>query len=352
MTNNTTSNITDDYHPSPDFDPGPTWLIVLKIVLYAIIIIVTIVGNFIVITIVFKNRTMRNVTNYYIVNLAIADLLIASVTMWMNLVDGLTRSWIFGEFMCKICFTLQGVSVVCSILTLSVIAGDRYFAILHPLRARITERNTGIVVLIVWVLAILINIPILVYTYYEDYTWDDGVRQIFCMEDINWSDSLNEDIYTLSLFILTYALPLGIMLFAYFSIGRKLWIARIPGERIESTTATQDKTKRKVIRMLIVVVVTFALCWLPYQMFQVIDNWGPELGVPFLVKQKLFSFCLWLGHANSALNPLIYCGFNENFRRGFVQVFACRCWRKQKQHRQMKSFYNSQTDGTVLESVA
>ncbi|XP_070544242.1 substance-P receptor-like [Ptychodera flava] len=344
MVNNTTSNVTG-YYPFPGFDPGPTWSMVVKIVFFFITIIVTIVGNVIVITIVFKNRSMRNVTNYYIVNLAVADLLIAAFSEWVTLVDHLTKDWIFGSFMCKFCFTLQGVSVICSILTLTVIAGDRYFAILHPLRARITERNTGIVVVIVWVVAILINVPIAIYSIYEEHVWDDGVYQSFCYEDLEWESSRKEDVYTMCLFILVYILPLGIMLFAYLSIGRKLWITRAPGERIESTTVTQDKLKRKVIRMLIVVVVTFALCWLPYQIFMVWEDWGPDLGIPHPIKNNIFFFCLWLGYANSALNPLIYCGFNENFRRGFIQVFSCRCWRKQKGHRHMKSFYSSQTDG-------
>ncbi|XP_002735395.2 substance-P receptor-like [Saccoglossus kowalevskii] len=346
---NTTANITE-YYPSPPFDPGPTWSIVLKSFLFLVIVIITIVGNAIVITIVFKNRSMRNVTNYYIVNLAAADLLIASFTEWAFVVDHFTRNYPFGGFMCKFSFTVQGVSVICSILTLTVIAGDRYFAILHPLRARITERNTGIVIAAVWTISILINIPITIHLTYEEHTWDDGVFQTFCYED--WEFTPAEGWYTLSLFVVAYLVPLGIMMFAYLSIGRRLWITRAPGERIESTVATQDKMKRKVIRMLIVVVVTFAICWLPYQLFMVCIDWGPNLGVPVPIKKDIFFYTLWLGYANSALNPLIYCGFNENFRRGFIQVFSCRCWRKRRGLRPVKSSYNSHTDGTVLESVA
>lgn len=80
----------------------PVWEMVVKSVIYGIITILSLFGNVLIIVIVMKNKTMKTVTNYYIVNLAVADLMVTLTCTWVTLVDNLTEGWILGAFFCKL----------------------------------------------------------------------------------------------------------------------------------------------------------------------------------------------------------------------------------------------------------
>lgn len=84
------------------------WEIIIKSVLFAIIILMSLVGNILIIIIVFRNRQMHTPTNYYIVNLAVADLMVTVWCTWATLVDSFAHGWVFGAFFCKINTFMQG----------------------------------------------------------------------------------------------------------------------------------------------------------------------------------------------------------------------------------------------------
>ncbi|KAK3579424.1 hypothetical protein CHS0354_028222 [Potamilus streckersoni] len=88
-------------YPLDIYKDVPLWEFVLKIVLYTIIIVASLVGNFLVIVVVLKNKRMQTATNFYIVNLAVADILVTVACSWVQLVNNLTNGWILGTFFCK-----------------------------------------------------------------------------------------------------------------------------------------------------------------------------------------------------------------------------------------------------------
>lgn len=89
----------------------PTWEISLKILLYASIIIASVIGNTLVILVVIRNKRLQTTTNYYIVNLAISDMLITIFCSWVHLVDDLTEGWVLGAFLCKFDSFAQGMFI-------------------------------------------------------------------------------------------------------------------------------------------------------------------------------------------------------------------------------------------------
>ncbi|XP_070544318.1 QRFP-like peptide receptor isoform X2 [Ptychodera flava] len=350
----------ESYHPYPGANNGPAALVITKIILIALSSIVTVIGNVIIVLIVARNKKMWNSTNYYIVNLAISDLFVALFVEWTYLVSHLVDSWPFGRFLCTFCSTLQGLTVICSILTLTVIAGDRFFAIIFPLMWRETKARTCVIaILIVWAVSISINIPLIIVIDYEEYTWDDGIYQIICWE--HWPSEEAKNKYTIALFVFTYILPFLIMLFAYGSIGRRLWTKKGPSaKRKDSGANSKDRAKRK---MLVAVVSAFAFCWLPYQVYMVVNELlTQEQKIDLSIRKHIAFFTLWIGYANSAMNPIIYCGFNDNFRKGFAEMFTfswCPKWltgnnaANDKVHRGPSSFANptGSTKGTKPKSA-
>lgn len=103
----------------------------------------------------------------------------------------------------------------------------------------------------------------------------------------------------------------------------KLWRRQAPGQELSSNQENKDKTNRKVLKMFVTVVIVFALSWLPlyvrmFVMFAESDRY--VCGLPY----EMDFLTLYLGHANSAVNPYIYVIFNENYRRGFRTALSRR----------------------------
>ena len=86
----------------------PLWEACIKIIFYVLIIFGSLVGNLAVVIVVARNKKMRTTTNYYIVNLAVTDLMITLSCQWVHLVDDLTEGWVLGAFFCKFNSFAQG----------------------------------------------------------------------------------------------------------------------------------------------------------------------------------------------------------------------------------------------------
>ncbi|ESO12547.1 hypothetical protein HELRODRAFT_144094, partial [Helobdella robusta] len=129
------------------------------VALYVVVFIVGITGNLLVCIVVCTEKWMRTVTNLFIVNLALADFLVILVCLVPSVITNLTKTWYFGETMCKMLVTLQLMSISVSVLTLSAIAVERYYAICHPLKFQATIKRTKLFILLIWIVSIIVAMP-------------------------------------------------------------------------------------------------------------------------------------------------------------------------------------------------
>ncbi|KAL7839261.1 hypothetical protein SRHO_G00259190 [Serrasalmus rhombeus] len=111
---------------------------------------------------------------------------------------------------------------------------------------------------------------------------------------------------------------------AYLVVGLNLWAGEIPGDS-SGRYQEQLTAKRKVVKMMIVVVCTFAFCWLPYHVYFLLHQFFPLLFErPFI--QQVYLAVMWLAMSSTMYNPIIYCCLNDRFRAGFKQAFRwCPC---------------------------
>ncbi|ELT92554.1 hypothetical protein CAPTEDRAFT_73422, partial [Capitella teleta] len=303
----------------------------LKVTTYAVVMLAALLGNSLVIFIVFRNQRMRTTTNFYLVNLAVADLLVTLMCSWVHLVDSLTENWVLGAFFCRANSFAQVLALVSSILTLTLIACDRFFGIMFAMRAHLTERRASCCLVVVWVCAAGVAAPLLFFRSEHHRVWLDFL-EVWCNDD--WPSTVQTDmegrivgyeyqsktIYYTFVCVVLFFVPILVMATAYGLIIRKLWSTSLPGEHIESGKAVQDKTKKKVAAMLIVLLCIFVLCWLPLQCVILYAEYrSPHTTVSISIRIQnyyIIYFSTFIAYSNSALNPLIYAGFNENFRRG------------------------------------
>ena len=122
-------------------------------------------------------------------------------------------------------------------------------------------------------------------------------------------------------FITLYAFPLFITVTNYSLICRKLWLCKIPGNVIDSNRANAEKSKRKVVRLLMTVCVVFALCWFPIYVNHYFWYLPPDQ--VHLLPEEVKMVFAWIAHANSAINPCLYLLLNNNFRKTFFATLVC-----------------------------
>lgn len=127
---------------------------------------------------------------------------------------------------------------------------------------------------------------------------------------------------TLATFLTQYALPLSITAVAYVGVTRRVWWRAVVGAATKEQLSVQLRAKKKTVKMLLVVVVLFALCWLPLNTYHLVVDFGGSLG-PFRHSSSVFFLCHWFAMSNVCYNPFIYCWLNDHFRSGARTLLRC-----------------------------
>lgn len=320
MSNNTSSCAGSDL-------PSAAAAEIAKTAAYLLIFAISTVGNLLVVIIMLKDRRLRSVAiNQFIVSMAMADLLTSlfnmTVEIWIHIKKAAGRQifWFDGAggvVLCKGIVFVQGLSMACSVLTLIAIAVNRFFAVFYPLKMGFTKSLSTFTIAFIWLVSFATSSPMLYAM--KVIQKEDG--NLHCIEQ--WSPAFEGETsrknYTLFLLTLLYALPLAAITVLYTAVVRKVWKRQVPGNLTAPNQLVELVTKKRVLRMLITVVIVFGLCWLPYYTY---------LSMSFIVEScppaNVMFIGLFLGHANSAINPCIYAIFNKECR-GSLRSFNRAC---------------------------
>ncbi|KAL0965219.1 hypothetical protein UPYG_G00278330 [Umbra pygmaea] len=318
-----------------------TSVVAVFIVSYLLIFVVCMVGNGVVCFIVLRSKNMRTVTNLFILNLAISDLLVGMFCMPTTLVDNIITGWPFGSLVCKLSGMVQGISVSASVFTLVAIAVDRFRCIVYPFKQKLTISTSTLIIVIIWVLAISIMCPsgVMLQVTKEQRilimlgeSYNNTRPFYWCRE--NWPNQEMRKIYTTVLFANIYLAPLSLIVIMYARIGFTLFKTTVPSSGGGSGGSdgtepnpkkhrhTVSKKKKRVIKMLLVVAMLFTLSWLPLWTLMMLSDYASLTASQHrIINIYVYPLAHWLAFFNSSVNPIIYGFFNENFRRGFQAAF-------------------------------
>ncbi|XP_042205378.1 substance-K receptor-like isoform X2 [Homarus americanus] len=297
----------------------PTGIVVLLSIFYGSISLIAVVGNALVMWIVATSRKMHSVTNYFIANLALADIIIGLFAIPFQFQAALLQRWNLPEFMCAFCPFFQTVSVNVSIFTLTAIAVDRYRAIVFPLNARPSKFRSKVVIASIWLFSATLAIPNAIALRVK-YIVDPRTKEDIPFCGVGGIDPVVMWTYSHVMVGLQFFVPLGIISFAYIRMGWELWGARTPGNAEDARDAHVLRNKKKVIKMLFIVVALFAFCWAPLQTYHILQEIYPGIN-DYRYINIIWFCCHWLAMSNSCCNPFIYAIYNEKFKREFRQKF-------------------------------
>jgi neuropeptide Y receptor len=254
----------------------PLYAQIIVIVAYTTIIVVAVGGNSLVVATVVSRRSMRTVTNWFIVNLACADTLMATLCIPPTFIaDVLLLYWPFGAALCPLVGYAQMSSVFLCAFTLVGISIDRHRAIRHPLRARLTGRQLAVAVGVIWTAALLFPLPVAIFSRLvvggrlqsfggndTTVTATDGTATastatlIVLSTDVNceevwpewhWPADSWKYGYSVTIMIAQYFLPLAVLTVTYASIAYTVWLKRRPpGEPLDKRDNKMAASKKKV----------------------------------------------------------------------------------------------------------
>ncbi|XP_063095687.1 substance-K receptor isoform X2 [Cavia porcellus] len=277
----------------------PTWQLALWATAYLALVLVAVTGNATVTWIILAHQRMRTVTNYFIVNLALADLCMAAFNAAFNFVYASHNIWYFGRAFCYFQNLFPITAMFVSIYSMTAIAIDRYMAIVHPFQPRLSAPSTKAVIGGIWLVALALAFP---QCFYSTITEDEGATK--CV--VAWP----EDSRDKSLLLI---------------IGLTLWRRAVPRHQAHGANLRHLQAKKKFVKTMVLVVVTFAICWLPYHLYFILGSFQEDIYCHKFI-QQVYLALFWLAMSSTMYNPIIYCCLNRRFRSGFRLAFRCCPW--------------------------
>ncbi|XP_047020348.1 cardioacceleratory peptide receptor-like [Helicoverpa zea] len=281
-------------------------------------LLVTIVaGNATVVLALLLTKSRKSRMNFFIMQLAIADLLVGLISVLPDLIQRITITWLAGSITCKMMKYLQGVVTYSSTYVLVALSVDRCDAITHPMNFTGSWRRARALILGAWFVSFLFCVPML---FLFDEANVEGIYQ--CWSGIS---KLQWRIWMTSVFVSLFVAPALTISACYGVIvvtirqksnrvlGRRATTTRQYSDDLDSRRASSrgiiPKAKIKTVKMTFVIVFVFVLCWSPYMIFDLLQVYGyvPDTQANIAIASLIQS----LAPLNSAANPVIYFIFSN-----------------------------------------
>ncbi|XP_070689828.1 opsin 4xb [Pempheris klunzingeri] len=285
-----------------------------------------ITGNALVMFAFYSNKKLRNLPNYFIMNLAVSDFLMAFTQSPIFFINCLYKEWVFGEMGCKMyafCGALFGIASMINLLAISI---DRYLVITKPLQAIhwSSKRRTTLAILMVWLYSLAWSMAPLV-------GWSSYIPEGL-MTSCTWdyvTHTLANRSYTMMLCCFVFFIPLAIIFYCYllmFLAIRKTTreVERL-GTQVRKSTLIQQKSIRsewKLAKIAFIVIVVYVLSWSPYACVTLI-SWAGHADILSPYSKAVPAI---IAKASTIYNPFIYAIIHNKYRMTLAEKFPClRC---------------------------
>ncbi|XP_007891558.1 somatostatin receptor type 1 [Callorhinchus milii] len=278
--------------------------------IYSVVCFVGLCGNSLVIYVILRYAKMKTATNIYILNLAIADeLLMLSVPFLVTYT--LLGQWPFGSMLCRLVLSVDAINMFTSVYCLTVLSADRYIAVVHPIKAASYRRPTiaKMVNLAVWLLAILVILPIIIFS--NTATASDG--SVTCNMQMPEPSTRWPAVFVVYTFLMGFLIPVTAICLCYILIIMKMRVVAL-----KAGWQQRKRSERKITLMVMMVVTVFVICWMPFYVVQLVDVFVGQQDT------TISQLSVILGYANSCANPVLYGFLSDNFKRSFQRILCLR----------------------------
>ncbi|XP_004708622.1 C-C chemokine receptor type 8 [Echinops telfairi] len=308
--------ITDYYYPDSLSSPCDGELIQrgsnsLLAIIYCLLFVFSLLGNSLVILVLVTCKKLRSITDVYLLNLALSDLLF--VFSFPFLTHDNLDQWVFGIILCKMVSGIYYVGFFSSMFFITLMSVDRYLAIVHAvyaLKVR-TARVGAVLSLVVWLMAIAATSPLLVF---YQVASEDGILQCLLSYD---QQTLKWKLFTyFEINILGLVIPFTILIFCYVSILHQL-------------RSSQNRNRTKAIRLVLLVVVASFLFWIPFNVVLFLTSLHNLHVLDGCVMSQRLIYATHvtetISFVHCCVNPVIYAFMGEKFKKHLSEISHKAC---------------------------
>ncbi|XP_007124632.1 C-C chemokine receptor type 8 [Physeter macrocephalus] len=308
--------ITDYYYPDIISSPCDGELIqrdskLLLAVFYCLLFVFGLLGNSLVILVLVTCKKLRSITDIYLLNLALSDLLFVFSFPFQTHYQ--LDQWVFGAVMCKVVSGFYYIGFFSSMFFITLMSVDRYLAVVravYAMKVRTTRMGKALS-LAVWLIALVATSPLLVF--YQEAS-EDGVLQCYLyysQETLKWKIFIHFEMNILGLLI-----PFTILMFCYISILHQL-------------KSCQNHNKTKAIKLVLIVVVVSLVFWVPFNVVLFLTSLHNMhiLDGCIMSQQLIYATRVTetISFTHCCVNPIIYAFMGENFKKHLSEIFQKSC---------------------------
>ncbi|NXP55266.1 CCR2 protein, partial [Heliornis fulica] len=276
--------------------------------LYSLVVIFGLIGNMLVVLILVKYKRLKSMTDIYLLNLAVSDLLfVFSLPFWAYYA---VHDWIFGDALCRILSGVYLLGFYSGIFFIILLTLDRYLAIVHAvfaLKAR-TVTYSILTSIVTWAVALFASVPGIVFhkTQKENSRYTCSAHYPISSA-VDWKYS-----YTLKMNILGLVIPMLIMIFSYSQIIKTLWRCK-------------NEKKQKAVRLIFMIMIVYFIFWTPFHISSFLHTFQNSLFKPNCeIKsqlEKAIQVTETISMIHCCINPVIYAFVGEKFRKYLYTFF-------------------------------
>ena len=336
-------------YPIPDFKKYSVEIVdIIFAVLYGFVMFIGLIGNCLVMAVVYRTRSMHTTTNFLLVNMAVSDVI---TLLWCPRTYSFAfypihPTGILGDYICKI-FTgnaIISVAIASSVLTLTILATERYHALMKPMQSelRLTRERVKYVLTFIWVAAILTSLPD-----FSQNKYSERYGRCVCPFSLQIAYSLRVHVVCTVIFL--GCVPFIILAYCYSQIIRGLFFKNTICSSAPSGSS-DHQTKKRLAKLLIGVTAAFYICYLPYGVF--ITYIALQDREKLVANEETLAMLLrvfeFLVTSSSCLNPVLYAFRSSNYWEGFKKIFTKR---NAIQAKRILSTVYKQTPEPVLSAV-
>ncbi|KAI5645215.1 7 transmembrane receptor (rhodopsin family) domain-containing protein [Phthorimaea operculella] len=292
-----------------------------------VLFVLIVVLNSSVIAALLCTNARKSRMNFFIMQLAIADLFVGLIMVFVDIIQRITIAWYAGEFMCKLVRFLQAVTMYASTYVLVALSIDRCDAITNPMNFSGSWNRARCLILAAWFISFIFSIPLLIF-----YEVKEIQGQMQCWIDLG--SPRRWQIWMTLVSFMIFVLPAVTIAACYAVIVLTIWTKSKavvmsptvnsrrtktmrngqmecdPDSRRASSRGLIPRAKIKSVKMTFVIVFVFILCWSPYIVFDLLQVYDqlPHTQTTLAIATLIQS----LAPLNSAANPLICCMFSPH----------------------------------------
>lgn len=313
----------------PECNSGPKYLLWSLRLAYSIIWLLGTFGNAVVCLAIVKRKRLQNSCNMFTFNLAFHDLILVAVYVPTQMIAMENcRHWTLGNVMCHLVYIILPLSLSVSVGTLLAITADRYRAIVFPIKAKLSRKPVFIVIGVIWMVSALTVLPLVFVI--SLVSPQPGVY--YCVEE--WPSDTILGVYWLTMFFIQYLLPLCTISVLAGKTACTLRKTSLEGkmetctqsEMFRKTLRKRAKQTKRITKMLIALVLLYAICMLPqHVVYTFWARYGELFNKSYSEQAMIIANIFPI--ANSALNAIAYGTLNKEFKAVFKGLFACVCFK-------------------------